>query len=74
MSEPTPAPTAPSVFHDIDELDKDNLGWTKKYLGGLTERLGREQAAPAPDAVMIGYLQGEVATYQELVDRVTRPQ
>lgn len=57
------------VVDDVDELDKDNLGWTKGYVGGLTERLAREQAADQPDFVMIAYLKGEIATWQELLDR-----
>lgn len=54
---------------DVDELDKDNLGWTTHYLNGLRERLANEQAAAQPDFVMISYLKREVATYQELLDR-----
>jgi hypothetical protein len=58
------------VIADVDELDKDNLGWTKGYVRGLTERVAREQAVDQPDFVMIGYLKREIATYQELLDRV----
>lgn len=58
------------VIADVDELDKENLGWTKNYVTSLTERVAREQAADQPDFVMIGYLKREVATYQELLDRV----
>lgn len=68
---PAAAP-ALALIADVDELDKDNLGWTKNYVAGLTERLGREQAADAPDFVMIGYLKNELATYQELLERVAR--
>lgn len=74
-----PLPTEPAatpamepvalVVDDVDELDKDNLGWTKGYVSGLTERLAREQAADQPDFVMIAYLKGEIATWQELLDR-----
>lgn len=60
------------VISDVDELDKDNLGWTKGYVSGLTERLAREQAADQPDFVMIAYLKREIATYQELLDRVAK--
>lgn len=60
------------VIDDVDELDKDNLGWTKGYVAGLTERLAREQAADQPDFVMIAYLKNEVATYQELLDRTAK--
>lgn len=54
---------------DVDELDKQNEGWTKQYLAQLQERLADEQAAAAPDLVMIAYLKREVATYQELLTR-----
>lgn len=77
-----PAPEAPEAaiasepgletLADVDALDKDNLGWTKSYVAGLTERLARQQAADQPDFVMIAYLKREIATYQELLDRVTR--
>lgn len=60
------------VIADVEELDKDNLGWTKGYVAGLTERLAREQGADQPDFVMIGYLKREIATYQELLDRVAK--
>ena len=66
------AEAAPEVIADVDELDKDNLGWTKGYVSGLTERLAREQAADQPDFVMIAYLKREIATYQELLDRVAK--
>lgn len=55
---------------DLDELDKDNLGWTRTYITTLTERLQTEQAAASPDFVMISYLKRELATYQELMTRV----
>lgn len=64
------APPEPVVIADVDELDKENLGWTKSYVNGLTERVAREQAADQPDFVMIAYLKREIATYQELLDRV----
>ncbi len=76
-----PAPATPEAvlaepaivaIADVEELDKDNLGWTKSYVASLTERLAREQAAPQPDFVMIAYVKHEIATYQELLDRVTR--
>lgn len=67
---PGVAEAAIEVIADVEELDKDNLGWTKGYVTGLTERLAREQAADQPDFVMIAYLKREVATYQELLDRV----
>ena len=60
------------VMADVEELDRDNLGWTKRYVAGLTERLAREQAADRPDFVMIAYLKGEIGTYQELLDRVAQ--
>lgn len=71
----SPTPAVPEVFEreieaiDVDELDKDNLGWTKSYLAGLRDRLATEQAAASPDFVMISYLKKEIATYQELLDR-----
>ena len=60
----------PIVIDDVDELDKENLGWTKGYVSGLADRIAREQAADQPDFVMIAYLKRELATYQELLDRV----
>jgi hypothetical protein len=80
MTQPDPQPNSqptpiPEVFEreieaiDVDELDKENLGWTKSYVAGLRERLATEQAAASPDFVMISYLKKEIATYQELLDR-----
>jgi hypothetical protein len=57
---------------EVDELDKDNRTWTLTYVSGLRERLTNEQAAAAPDFVMISYLKREIATYQELLDRTDK--
>lgn len=71
----SPAPAVPEQFEreveaiDVDELDKENRGWTRTYVAGLRERLATEQAAASPDFVMISYLKKEIATYQELLDR-----
>ena len=56
---------------DIDELDKENRGWTVNYVAGIKERLAAEEAAEAPDAAMIAYLKQEVATYEELLERTS---
>ncbi|MDB5099459.1 MAG: hypothetical protein JWM80_3880 [Cyanobacteria bacterium RYN_339] len=80
MTQPDPQPGSPATpvpahFEreieaiDVDELDKENLGWTKTYVAGLRDRLATEQAAASPDFVMISYLKKEIATYQELLDR-----
>jgi hypothetical protein len=53
----------------IDSLDKENRGWTVKYVDGLRQRLADEQAADQPDLVMISYLKRELATYDELLGR-----
>lgn len=73
--EPAPAPVAPDSLApeleriDVDELDKENEGWVKRYLEQLQARLAEEQGADAPDLVMVGYLKREIATYQELLAR-----
>jgi hypothetical protein len=72
LAEAAEAAPAIEVIADVDSLDKDNLGWTKAYVAGLTERVAREQAAAQPDFVMIAYLKREIATYQELLDRVAK--
>ncbi|MEB3196416.1 MAG: hypothetical protein VKP62_04360 [Candidatus Sericytochromatia bacterium] len=55
----------------MDSLDADNMGWTRAYVSGLSDRLAREQAVEAPDAGMVAYLEAELAAYQALLDQVT---
>jgi hypothetical protein len=71
---PSTAPTYERAVEtiEVDELDKENLGWTRGYVNGLKDRLAAEQAAETPDFVMISYIKNEIAAYQDLLDRTAK--
>lgn len=53
----------------VDSLDKDNRTWAKAYVARLEARLEEERGHAPADAAMIAYLEAEIATYTELLER-----
>lgn len=52
---------------ECDYLDKENLGWAKAYIAKHRQRL-EEGGADMP-LQLRGYLEAEIAAYQDLIER-----
>lgn len=68
-----PVVTIRDTFDPIpcDDLDKENRSWTEKYVEQTRAKLEAERADTQADPRWIKYLEREVASYQELLDRFT---
>jgi hypothetical protein len=51
-------------------LDKDNRKWAENYVATLRERLQREESQEVPDPVWHNYLRHEIASYEDLLNRL----
>lgn len=52
---------------ECDYLDKENLGWAKAYIAKHRQRL--EEGGEDMPLQLRGYLEAEIAAYQDLIER-----